>query len=214
LLACDNGVAPAALAHDASVASSSDAALLGDASNDADDAGSDDVADDAWGPDPPSTACVQDDAATCLPTPNQCADSRWLVTYFNGSCAAGQCRFSKRDIDCVKLGGGTCGPPTDAGQGDAQVQFIHVLGQSGSGCILPAPPGPDAPATACDEDAGTDAAPCSPPPSVCADSQWLVYFDNGQCVTEQCAWQKVRQYCGNGCTNGACSSRPTVPLPP
>ena len=220
LLACDNAVAPAGATHDASTASPTDATFSGsDSSNDAADAAAGDdagVVGEAWGPHPPTTACVEGDSSACLRTSNQCADSRWLVTYFNGTCAAGYCQFSKEDVDCAVQTGGTCGPaPTDGGQGDAQVQFIRVASRSGSGCIVPAPPGPDAPATVCDDDAGIDAALCAPPPSVCADdegSYWLVYYDNGQCMAGQCAWQKIRKYCSNGCWDGACASGPTAPI--
>ena len=222
LLACDNAVAPAGVTPDASLASLTDATFSSsDSSNGADDSPGDDAGVNAqpWGPDPPKTACVEGDPLACVSTPSdQCADSRWDVAYFSGACDAGFCQFSKTDVDCAWMTGGTCGPePTDGGgQGDAQAEFVRVGSNSGTGCILPAPPGPDAPATACDEDAGIDAALCAPPPSVCADdagSYWLVYYDNGQCMAGQCAWQKIRQFCNDRCWNGACASHPTAPAP-
>lgn len=220
LLGCDNAGVPSGVAHDASVAAPTDATFVAiDSSNDDADTSDGDAGVDGqpWGPDPPKTACVEGDPSACVRAEDQCADSRWLVTYFGGNCAAGSCQYSKDDVDCAWMEGGTCGPaPMDAGQGDAQVQFIHVGSSTGSGCIVPAPPGPDAPATACDEDAGVDAALCAPPPSVCAETEgsyWLVYYDNGQCMAGQCAWQKIRRYCSNGCARGACVSHLTAPIP-
>jgi hypothetical protein len=39
-------------------------------------------------------------------------------------------------------------------------------------------------------------------------SEWLVYYDNGECVAGQCAWEAKYHYCGgvfgSGCAQGAC----------
>jgi hypothetical protein len=190
-----------------------------DASGDATASDADDDAGDPqpWGPDPPATPCLVDAAVPCRQAPSVCSDSRWLVAYPAGLCVGGSCQWKKNDIDCMTAGA-TCGTaPADAGTGaDAQVAFLSVGPVGGSGCIVPAPPGPDPSPMACDVDAAADAAVCALPPSVCADGtddHWLVYYDNGQCVAGQCAWQKLRTYCAYGCDSGGCLGRPTVPSP-
>jgi len=80
---------------------------------------------------------------------------------------------------------------------------------------------PPSDAGACDPfstDAGTcDAGaayanPCELPPSVCADSHWAAYFDNGTCgANGQCELVTQYHYCDSGCQGGACiSNRPTL----
>jgi len=65
--------------------------------------------------------------------------------------------------------------------------------------------GPDPVPASCDGDAGDAAGFCALPPSTCADSRWLVYYDDGQCVSGQCAWEKRYIDCASiGCFYGAC----------
>ncbi|MGO9838542.1 MAG: hypothetical protein ACLP1X_30540 [Polyangiaceae bacterium] len=71
-------------------------------------------------------------------------------------------------------------------------------------------PGPDPPPLACDADAASDAGLCPPPYSACADPSWLVYYDNGQCVSGQCTWDKRYVECSIvSCFEGACQAPPT-----
>jgi hypothetical protein len=96
LLACENAAAPAGSAPDASIASLTDAPLSGsDSTNDADD-----VAEGrrrrrrpAMGPGSAEDGVRRRRPSACLTTSDQCADARWLLTYFNGACVAGDCRF-------------------------------------------------------------------------------------------------------------------------
>jgi hypothetical protein len=127
---------------------------------------------------------------------------------------AGSCQWQKQDVDCAFVGA-TCGTaPSQDGGGDAAVELLTFRKGDVIGCVLPAPPAPAPPQVSCDEDASGDAALCSPPASVCADDYWLVYYDNGQCVSGQCTWQTPQHYCDYGCIDGACRSRPTVPANP
>lgn len=53
---------------------------------------------------------------------------------------------------------------------------------------------------------------CTLPPSVCADSHWLAYFDNGVCVNGTCQLVTKYHWCVTGCTGGSCySSGETAP---
>jgi len=71
--------------------------------------------------------------------------------------------------------------------------------------------GPAAPAVACDVDAGGDSGLCPPPSSVCADSTWLVFYDNGQCVAGQCTWEKRYIECVVGwCIRDGCQAPVTM----
>jgi hypothetical protein len=216
LAACSQSAPSSAPAHDASPLPVDSTLSTEDTSNESADADQTDAA-QAWGPDPPTTPC-DPEAATfpqCPLPPAVCADSRWLVGYGAGPCVAGRCAWPKFDVDCMKVGG-TCAaaPSQDAGDEDAQVAFVALNPRAGSGCLIPAPLGPPPPQVACDGDGGVDAALCSPPPSACAaDSDWLIYYDNGQCVAGQCAWETRRVYCNYGCDSGGCLSRPTVPAP-
>jgi hypothetical protein len=72
--------------------------------------------------------------------------------------------------------------------------------------------GPNPPPSACAEDAGNDAGLCPPPRSVCADQTWLVYYDNGQCVSGQCTWEKryIRCSVALACWFGACQGSITA----
>jgi hypothetical protein len=60
---------------------------------------------------------------------------------------------------------------------------------------------------------GCDAGPpvqqygeCMMPPSVCADSHWAAYFDDGTCVNGKCELVTKYHYCETGCTGGRCIS--------
>ena len=48
------------------------------------------------------------------------------------------------------------------------------------------------------------ASSCAMPPSVCADSSWLAYFDDGACVDGQCHLVTKYYFCETGCSKGAC----------
>jgi hypothetical protein len=74
--------------------------------------------------------------------------------------------------------------------------------------------GPDPTARACNA-AADDGGLCPLPPSTCADRRWLVYYDNGQCVSGQCTWGKRYLDCGTiGCFFGACQYPPTAQAAP
>lgn len=75
------------------------------------------------------------------------------------------------------------------------------------------------PQTACDADAADDAyaSYCPPPLSTCADSEHLVYFDWGTCVSGQCVWTQKFITCSpysSACSKGACVRTITAPLSP
>jgi hypothetical protein len=66
-------------------------------------------------------------------------------------------------------------------------------------------------------DASADAGPdsgtagywydtCQLPPSVCADSHWAAYFDNGTCDGHTCQLVTKYHYCATGCFGGGCAS--------
>jgi hypothetical protein len=86
----------------------------------------------------------------------------------------------------------------------------------GDGSIPPyeaaVPVPPDAlppPNVACD-----DAGACTLPSSVCANAQWLEYFDDGVCVDAGCAYQVKMNLCVYGCFDGGCIiEHSTVPSP-
>lgn len=47
--------------------------------------------------------------------------------------------------------------------------------------------------------------PCALPPSVCADSHWAAYFDDGTCGADgECVLVTKYHYCATGCSYGAC----------
>jgi hypothetical protein len=65
-------------------------------------------------------------------------------------------------------------------------------------------PGPDPGPVGCGADAA-EAGFCPLPYSVCADSRWLLFYDNAQCVSGSCAWEKRYLDCGSiGCFVGQC----------
>ena len=55
-----------------------------------------------------------------------------------------------------------------------------------------------------------DAAFCDPPPSVCADDWWLVYFTDGRCVRGLCTFDRRALFCNGGCRDGGCLPGPTA----
>jgi hypothetical protein len=57
------------------------------------------------------------------------------------------------------------------------------------------------PRVACEVDASATVdgdAVCASPPSQCAESWWLVYYDNGRCVAGWCMWDTGFVDCGEG----------------
>lgn len=65
------------------------------------------------------------------------------------------------------------------------------------------PTPPDAlapPAVDCD-----DAGACALPPSVCVDTRWLEYFDNGVCADGGCQFNVEWHYCDDHCADGGCA---------
>ncbi|MGO9838962.1 MAG: hypothetical protein ACLP1X_32675 [Polyangiaceae bacterium] len=44
-----------------------------------------------------------------------------------------------------------------------------------------------------------------------APDAWLVYYDDGECVSGSCTWQKREILCGTGCSNGGRVFAGTVP---
>ncbi len=95
----------------------------------------------------------------------------------------------------------------------AEPPFLNLdSGVAAPSAPLPEPDGGfDPPSVACSlMDAG-DAAVCSMPPSVCANKDWLVYYDHGHCVNGLCAWTKHVYECN--CSKGSCASVITAPPP-
>lgn len=81
-------------------------------------------------------------------------------------------------------------------------------------CTVPTDAGCDPFSTTCD--AGKPVYLdyiCELPPSVCADSHWAAYFDNGTCVNGTCQLVTKYHYCATGCSNGGCvvNNGPTAP---
>lgn len=61
--------------------------------------------------DPPQVTCDTDAEAggdPCAPPHSVCADTRWLVYYVGGFCAAGVCRWEKKFLDCGACANGAC----------------------------------------------------------------------------------------------------------
>jgi len=113
----------------------------------------------------------------------------------------------------------------DDGGGSSDSSFTHFTGTADGATVDAAVPvtvedaalgvdldatdldgaGPDPDPASCGGDAGGDAGFCGLPPSRCADSRWLVYYDDGQCILGQCAWEKRYVDCAAiGCFYGAC----------
>jgi hypothetical protein len=64
-------------------------------------------------------------------------------------------------------------------------------------------PGPDPAPVDCGAVAA-EAGFCPPPPSRCASYRWLVFYDNGECVSGSCSWEKRYADCAYGCIHDAC----------
>ncbi len=71
-------------------------------------------------------------------------------------------------------------------------------------CPPPEPPlgAGDPPVVACDAAGGEV---CELPRSVCADSDWIVYYTGGECVEDVCRFEKNFEFCWEGCWDGGCS---------
>ena len=95
------------------------------------------------------------------------------------------------------------GPPAPPPTVDPPVVACNVPSDAGT-CDPFATPDADADGGTCD--AGAPAGdPCALPPSVCADSHWAAYFDNGVCGADgKCELVTKYHYCETGCLQGAC----------
>jgi hypothetical protein len=159
-------------------------------------------------------ACDLDAAAgtQCKVAPSDCNDGGG-VYYSGGWCIDGTCEWQTSPLQCAStagdsIPGASCAPPgSPAAAGpfldDSGAWFVSV------GCRYPIV-GPPPPQVACDADGGADAGGCALPRSVCATGSWLIYFDQGECVSGQCQWQKQYASCPYGCSNGACGGLPTA----
>src|SRR5262245_62075468 len=108
---------------------------------------------------------------------------------------------------CVQTstGGGTSSAAGSGGSGQASTSgaggasagsgiTVPDAGAGGNPCTTPAPSdGPDPPKTPCDP--ASDAGACDLPPSVCANTKWLVYYVNPQCIGGFCQWDKKTFNC-------------------
>lgn len=97
------------------------------------------------------------------------------------------------------------GPPPHV---DPPVIACTVPTESDASCSTPEASTEDAAAVLV---TGCDAGPpvqqydqCTLPPSVCADSHWAAYFDDGTCVKGTCELVTKYHYCETGCSHGAC----------
>ncbi len=68
--------------------------------------------------------------------------------------------------------------------------------------VPPPPPfdAPPPPVVSCEADAGT----CQLPPSVCLDTQYLIYYTGGDCAAGTCSFVTNLLYCYGLCENGGC----------
>jgi hypothetical protein len=129
---------------------------------------------------------------------------------------AGACTDGARStsIDASASGGDEIGPPffgVDANQGITDATFSLVVPDAEPGVSFDATDldaqAPDPVDASCDNDAADEGGLCPMPRSQCADGRWLVYFDNGACVSGQCSWEKRYVDCTIlGCSRGACQS--------
>ncbi|MGO9838539.1 MAG: hypothetical protein ACLP1X_30525 [Polyangiaceae bacterium] len=167
-------------------------------------------------PAPPSTPC-NDDVATetpvCPSPPPACVNSHVAVDYNGGTCSSGFCTWQASTVDCREVDASCAGAAgLDGGFSDAGPD--GAVWMNVSGCLLSVPAGPNPSPLACDADASPATPLCPLPPSACADGEWLVYYDDGQCVAGACAWQKRYRFCGGSeCIGGACGSIGTPPPP-
>jgi hypothetical protein len=161
----------------------------------------------AFGPDPSPRGCDPSNSGPdvqCGSPAAVCVDGRFAINYENPWCISGACTWSKYDVDCTQYEGGTC----VGGTPDAAAIALSDGGLAGLnyGCAVPLGAAPQQPVVTCDMDAGTDAAVCSAPRSVCAESApWAIGYDNGQCVSGQCVWPLRSYFCVYGCWGGACN---------
>jgi hypothetical protein len=217
LVACHGAAGSAVPGSDASLSAISDDVSSDDSTLRNPFGGDDGQSGDSGPPGAPCDPNTSPATAACAPPLSVCTDSGSLVNYVGAGCVAGRCSWQEEDVDCTSImTGGTCGaaPGPDAGaEGDAALAFLALGPDGGSGCVVPIPRGPDPPPVACDADAGVNAALCPPPPSVCEDSRWLVYYDLGECVSGLCVWQKMYRACAGFCLHGACMSGVTAPAP-
>ena len=110
---------------------------------------------------------------------------------------------------CIALAGCSTSPKTlPAPPEDATTQedaascpFCNVEA-SAYDVAQPQPPDAIAPPPVACDDAGT----CALPPSICADPQWLEYFDNGTCEDGGCAFDVQFHFCDWGCYDGGCGA--------
>lgn len=70
-------------------------------------------------------------------------------------------------------------------------------------------------------DAGLQREPyCEPARSVCANTEWVAYFDDGRCSSGMCQFTTKYHYCPGGCVDGLCATHQsgfvggTAPQPP
>jgi hypothetical protein len=166
-------------------------------------------------PTPPVIACTAGgDGEACPAPPPACATSQVAVLYSGGQCVAGMCTWQTEEVDCRLVDASCAG----AAGFDAGLDVPAIDGSASLnayGCLFQVPAVPAPPPTSCDVDGSPDSGVCPLPASVCADSAWLVYYDDGQCIAGLCAWQARDHYClGGGCRSGACvDNAPTAPPP-
>jgi hypothetical protein len=150
------------------------------------------------------------------------------------SCDAGSLQKATStplpDVSASELEGGA-GDPQAAGDAeeastDATITAIHDAASSSTdsagdasalGSLHPdaAPgvsldatdldaPGPNPGPIGCGVDAA-EAGFCPLPSSWCADRRWLTFYDNAQCISALCTWEKRYVDCGSiGCFFGQC----------
>ncbi len=86
----------------------------------------------------------------------------------------------------------------DATASDDVVEDVSFLPAPDAGAYPP-------PLKACDIDGGSK--PCPNPPSICANSDWLVYYEKGRCVDGGCTWETRWTECRvHDCIQGHCQS--------
>jgi hypothetical protein len=142
----------------------------------------------------------------CTVAPTACIDGT-VVVYTGGWCVDGTCRWRAQNTDpCAdRAPGGRCAPSGSATGADA-ASFADDAGTWAvlGGCAFPVA-AVTPPQVSCSSGDGGPGA-CSPPPSVCASSSFLLYYDQGVCDADagQCAWQEHYTSCAAGCRGGAC----------
>lgn len=170
------------------------------------------------GPDgAPPIACDVDAApmTQCTVAPRECGDGG-AVAYSGGWCVGGTCRWLARNTTCT--GGADqlasrCAPPgSPTASGAAFADDAGTWAVSGP-CLVPVPAPPSPPQVSCDGSGGGDAGVCPPPRSVCVSGLWLLFYDQGECVSGQCSWQERYVVCADGCASGACIIGVATPPP-